>query len=120
MQHCFQEPDHRSNQEGKRRRPGQHDAVQTHEGKAQPSEKEESMPPAATKKGLARTPGSQAGQPEEDRYHTMSLPGGSSKFNHIDSLRRHQLTHWKPSGISDRQTSEGIPSGVWFITDTLT
>lgn len=51
-----------------------------HRGKAQPPEKEERMPPAATKKGLARTPGSQAGQPEEDQYHTVSLPGGSSTF----------------------------------------
>ena len=30
------------------------------------------MPPAATKKGLARTPGSQASQPEEDQYHGVT------------------------------------------------
>ena len=109
MQHCFQEPDHRSNQEGKRRRPGQHDAVQTHEGKAQPSEKEESMPPAATKKGLARTPGSQAGQPEEDQYHMVSLPGGSSKFSHIDSLRKETPTHTEnPVGFLTDKPQRGF------------
>ena len=57
------------------------------------SEKEERVPPAATKKDLARTPGSQASQTEEDQYHTLSLPGGSSKFNHIDSLRKETPTH---------------------------
>ena len=43
------------------------------------------MPPAATKKDLVRTPGSQASQPEEDQYHTVSLPGRSSTFFHTDS-----------------------------------
>ena len=60
------------------------------------SKREERVPPAATKKDLARTPGSQASQPEEDQedqYHTVSLPGGSSKFNHIDSLRKETVTH---------------------------
>ena len=60
------------------------------------SKKEERVPPAATKKDLARTPGSQASQPEEDQedqYHTVSLPGGSSKFNHIHSLRKETATH---------------------------
>ena len=51
------------------------------------------MPPAATKKDLARTPGSQASQPEKDQYHTVSLPGGSSKFSHINSLRKETPTH---------------------------
>ena len=32
-----------------------------------------------------RTPGSQASQPEEDQYHTVSLPGRSSTFFHTDS-----------------------------------
>lgn len=46
-----------------------------------------------TKKELARTPGSQARQPEEDQYHAVSFPGGSSKFNHIDSLRKDTNSH---------------------------
>lgn len=50
--------------------------------------------PAATKKALARTPGSQAGQPEEDQYHTVSLQEEAQhSFKLSDSLRRtYQLT----------------------------
>ena len=92
-QHCFQEPDHGSKQQGNRHRPGQHEVIQTYEGKVQAIQKEERMPPTATKKDLARTPGSQARQPEEDQYHTVSLPGGSSTFNHIDSLRKDTPIH---------------------------
>ena len=58
-----------------------------------PSEKEERVLPAATKKDLARTPGSQASQPEEDQDHTVSLPGRSSTFFHTDSLRKETPTH---------------------------
>ena len=56
-------------------------------------QQKERMPLAVTKKDLVRTPGSQAHQTEEDQYHTVSLPGGSSKFNHIDSLRKETPTH---------------------------
>ena len=53
------------------------------------SKKEERTPLAVTKKDLARTPS----QSEEDQYHMVSLPRGSSKFIHIDSLRKETLTH---------------------------
>ena len=58
-----------------------------------PSEKEERMPLAATKKDRARTPGSQASQTEEDQDHMVSLPGRSSTFFHTDSLRKETPTH---------------------------
>ena len=58
-----------------------------------PSKQKERMPLAATKKDLARTPGSKASQTEKDQYHMVSLPGGSSKLNHIDSLRKETPTH---------------------------
>ena len=57
------------------------------------SEKEERTPLAVTKKDLVRTPGSQASQTEEDQYHTVSLLGRSSKFFHIDPLRKETPTH---------------------------
>ena len=71
------------------------------------------MPLAETKKDLGRRPGSQARQPEEDRSHTVSLPGGSSKFIRIDSLRRETPAHTgNPLGIPTGESSEGNPSGV--------
>ena len=53
------------------------------------SKKEERTPLAVTEKDLGRTPS----QSEEDQYHMVSLPGGSSKFIHIDSLRKETWTH---------------------------
>ena len=74
-----------------------------------PSKKEERMPPAATKKDLARTPGSQASQPEKDQYHTVSLPGGSSKFSHINSLRKETPTHTEnPVGFLTDKPQRGF------------
>ena len=95
QKHYFQEPNHRSDQQENQRWIFTDNTMwynHTRE-RYKSSEKEERVPPAATKKDLARTPGSQASQTEEDQYHTLSLPGGSSKFNHIDSLRKETPTH---------------------------
>ena len=92
-QHYFQEPNHRSNQQEINTGLDNMMWYKHTRERHKPSEKEERMPPAATKKDLPKTPGTQASQPEEDQYHTVSLPGGSSKFNHIDSLRKETPTH---------------------------
>ena len=84
-QHYFQEPNHRAtNREIDTGLDNMMWYKHTRE-RHKSSKKEERMPPAATKKDLVRTPGSQASQPEEDQYHTVSLPGRSSTFFHTDS-----------------------------------
>ena len=77
QKHYFQEPNHRSNQQEINTGLDNMRWYKHTRERHKPSEKEERMPPAATKKDLPKTPGTQASQPEEDQYHTVSLPGRS-------------------------------------------
>ena len=92
-QHCLQETKYGSNQQGNQHRHGQQGVVHTHKGKAQ----------AIRGGGKSATGSDTEGPREEPRKPSQSdrgrpiaqasLPGGSSKCAHINSLRKETPTH---------------------------
>lgn len=83
----------RNNQQGNQHRPGQHDGYKKHtRERHKPSEGGKNAT-NSDKEGASEDPRKPSRQPEEDQYHTVSFPGGSSKFNHIDSLRKDTPIH---------------------------
>ena len=119
-QHCFQEPNHGSNQQGNRHRPGQHDVVQTYKGKAQAIQTKGKNATGSDKEGPSEDPKKQS-QSDRERPISYGIPSRmklKTQSHRLTEKRDTDSHSENPLGVPTTETSEGNPSGVCI--DTLT